>query len=164
MLEAAKVNNPTLGTPGPAGSAASAGSAPGAGAANVVIPAMDWEKYVGLLATDVLREQSPRSLLACRAKIYELLVNCIPADAIVRRLAWVLTSEQGRGMPEALKHEVMHWAAHYEHRLALGSGGKEVFHIEALCAKLMAVIKAAPPMPPPGAGAPGMGAGSAAAR
>jgi hypothetical protein len=44
---------------------------------------MDWEKYCGLLAADILREQSPRQLLTCRGKVYDLLVNCIPADVVV---------------------------------------------------------------------------------
>lgn len=128
------------------------------------IPLMDWERYTQALAQDVLREQSPRQLLACRARVYELLVNCIPADVIMKRLAAFLTAETGlsmgagapRVLPEETRHELAHWAAHYEHRLQLGS--KELFHIEAFIAKAMAVIRAAPA---PGAGA-GAGAGGAA--
>lgn len=131
------------------------------------IPLMDWERYAQALAQDVLREQSPRQLLACRARVYELLVNCIPADVIMKRLAAFLTAETGLGMgagaglprvlPEETRHELAHWAAHYEHRLQLGS--KELFHIEAFIAKAMAVIRAAPA---PGAGA-GAGAGAGGA-
>lgn len=134
----------------------------GALSAATPIPLMDWERYTQALAQDVLREQSPRQLLACRARVYELLVNCIPADVIMKRLSSFLTAETGlsvgagapRVLPEETRHELAHWAAHYEHRLQLGS--KELFHIEAYIAKAMAVIRAAP------VAAGGAGAGAAA--
>ena len=140
------MSNPTAFAPASGSSSAPSSSSSGAGAgaggaANVAVPLMDWERFIGMLATDILREQSPRCLLNCRSKLYELLVNCVPADVIVRRLSWVLASELGKTMPEALKYEVVHWCAHYEHRLALGSGGKELFHMEAMIAKLMSVLK-----------------------
>lgn len=77
-------------------------------------------------------------------QIYELLVNCIPADTIMRKLLSCLL-EPGR-IPlspagEQAKHELAHWAAAYEHRMQLGQ--KEVFHIEAFCARAMQVIKVA---------------------
>jgi replication factor C subunit 3/5 len=108
---------------------------------NMPIALMDWERFVGLLVADIVKEQSPAQLLQCRAKLYELLVNCIPADVIVKKLVSGLL-ERVQGPHETVKHEVLHWAAHYEQRLALGS--KELFHLEALIARIMAVIKAAP--------------------
>jgi replication factor C subunit 3/5 len=39
-----------------------------------------------------------------------------------------------------LKHETVHWAAHYDHRLRQGS--KEIFHLEAFIAKFMTMYKA----------------------
>ena len=111
------------------------------------IPLMDWERYTQLLAGDILREQSPRALLACRARLYELLVNCVPADTIMKRLAAFLVAvDAGAGagaatpLSEDARNEVVHWAAFYEHRLQLGN--KELFHLEAFCAKVMAVIRA----------------------
>lgn len=120
-------------------------SAGGTLTAATPIPLMDWERYTQLLAGDILREQSPRSLLACRARLYELLVNCVPADTIMKRLAAFLVSpaEMGAGattISEDARNEVVHWAAFYEHRLQLGN--KELFHLEAFCAKVMAVIRA----------------------
>ena len=124
-------------------------TAGGALTAATPIPLMDWERYVQLLAGDVLREQSPRSLLACRARLYELLVNCVPADTIMKRLTAFLVAptEAGAGagagkppLAEETRHEIVHWAAFYEHRLQLGQ--KELFHLEAFCAKVMAVIRA----------------------
>ena len=135
-------------------------TAGGALTAATPIPLMDWERYVALLAGDILREQSPRALLACRARLYELLVNCVPADTIMKRLAAFLVAPPtdgaataggaggaaGKALAEETRHEVVHWAAFYEHRLQLGN--KELFHLEAFCAKVMAVIRTGPTMPP----------------
>jgi hypothetical protein len=38
---------------------------------------------------------------------------------------------------DSIKTEVIHWAAHYNHRMELGS--KPIFHIEAFIAKFMAM-------------------------
>lgn len=75
------------------------------------------------------------SLLLARAKLYELLVNCIPADVIIKALMKELMPR----LDSEVKHELAHWAAHYEHRLRLGQ--KEIFHLEAFIAKFMAVYK-----------------------
>jgi hypothetical protein len=91
MLEATRVANPTLSASAPS------------------VPAMDWERYIGLLATDILREQSPKALLGARARLYDLLVNCVPADAIVKRLLTALVGELGKGLPDAVKHEIAYW-------------------------------------------------------
>jgi replication factor C subunit 3/5 len=105
------------------------------------VPSMDYERYIGTVAVDIAKEQSPRALLLVRARLYELLVNCIPADVVIKRL---LAEMLGKVAPAAdiVKHELAAWAAHYEHRLQLGS--KELFHIEAMVARFMAVIKANP--------------------
>ena len=151
--------------------------AAGALTAATPIPLMDWERYTQLLAGDILREQSPRQLLACRARVYELLVNCVPADTIMKRLSGFLIGSASAGdgggggavasaaaagslraLPEAVRAEIVHWAAYYEHRLQLGS--KELFHIEAFIARVMAVIKT-PPAPPPPAAAAFAGGGGA---
>jgi replication factor C subunit 3/5 len=100
------------------------------------VPLMDWERYVEVLSRDIVKEQSPKSLIACRAKIYELLVNCIPADALIRKLLACLLEKV---KCDPAKHELAAWAAAYEHRLQLGQ--KEVFHIEAFCARAMQVLK-----------------------
>jgi hypothetical protein len=86
---------------------------------------------------------SPKALLACRARLYELLVNCIPADVIMKRLAFMLVEGRGAHMPDSLKHDICIWATHYEHRLQLGN--KEIFHLEAFVAKAMLLIKSCPP-------------------
>jgi replication factor C subunit 3/5 len=103
------------------------------------VPLMDYERFILLLAIEICKDQSPRALLNCRARIYELLVNCVPADVIVKKLVGAVL-ERVATTHETVKHEIAAWAAHYEHRMQLGS--KEVFHVEALCARLMSVIKA----------------------
>jgi len=95
----------------------------------------DWERFIGIIATNVLEEQTPQRLLAVRGQMYELLAACIPADLIMQKL----TIELLKKMDDSLKPEVLQHAAYYEHRLNLGS--KPVFHIEAFVAKVMASYK-----------------------
>lgn len=95
----------------------------------------DWELYIAQLANEITREQSPQRLLAAREKLYELLINCIPADVIIKTLALELM----KNLDDSLKHEVVEWAAFYEHRIATGS--KDIFHLEAFVAKYMALYK-----------------------
>ena len=122
MLEAAKVTNPAL-------------------PATLTIPLMDWERYIIIVANDLVREQSPKSLLQIRGRLYDLLVNCVPGDAIIKRLQAALVGDPfGKSMPEHKKHEIAHWCAYFEHRLQLGQ--KERFHLEALMARLMVCLKA----------------------
>lgn len=116
MLEAAKVQHYPLAADQP-----------------VVLP--DWELYICRISREILQEQSPTKLLQVRDMLYELLTNCIPADVIIR----TLTRELCKSLDDSLKHELVHWAAYYEHRIRLGS--KEIFHLEAFVAKFMATYK-----------------------
>ena len=99
------------------------------------IPHTDWERYISLLAAGIVKEQSPKSLIAAREKLYELLINCIPAQVILKTLVLELLPT----LDDSIKGEVVTWAAFYEHRIALGS--KEIFHLEAFIAKFMAIYK-----------------------
>jgi len=100
-----------------------------------IIPLPDWETFIGQIATLILGEQSPKRLLAVRTKFYELIVHCIPATVIIKKLALALMET----VDNVVKHEVIQWAAFYEHRIQLGS--KAIFHLEAFAAKIMAVYK-----------------------
>lgn len=95
----------------------------------------DWELYITQLAAEVTQEQSPQRLMAAREKLYELLINCIPASVVIRTLGLELL----KNLDDSMKHEVMEAAAFYEHRIAVGS--KDIFHLEAFLAKFMAVYK-----------------------
>ncbi|KAL0453371.1 UNVERIFIED_CONTAM: Replication factor C subunit [Sesamum latifolium] len=70
-----------------------------------------------------------------RGKLYELLINCIPPEIILKRLLCELLKK----LDSELKHEISHWAAYYEHRLRLGQ--KAIFHLEAFVAKFMSIYK-----------------------
>lgn len=119
MLEACKVQNNSTSLP-----------------AELVVPLPDWEIYINKLAREILQEQTPVRLIQARDKLYELLTNCIPADVIIQTLTRELLKSAG---DDSLRHEIVHWAAYYEHRLRLGS--KDIFHLEAFIAKFMAIYK-----------------------
>jgi replication factor C subunit 3/5 len=95
----------------------------------------DWESFIDELGRLITERQDPKTLLLARNKMYELLTNCIPPDVLMKTLAKVLL----RRVDEQLKHEVVHWAAHYEHKLKCGS--KPIFHLEAFVAKYMAIYR-----------------------
>ena len=61
----------------------------------------------------ILKEQSPKRLFEVRGKLYELLVNCIPAELILRRMATELLPK----LDDELKHKLVEHAAFFEHRL-----------------------------------------------
>lgn len=102
---------------------------------NVSTALPDWEIFIGRLAKEILQEQSPSKLLQSREMFYELLTNCIPAELILS----TLLRELMKSLDDTLKHDVVYWAAYYEHRICQGS--KEIFHLEAFVAKFMALYK-----------------------
>ena len=65
------------------------------------------------IANDILGEQTPKRLFAVRGKLYELLVNCIPPELIIKKLM----VELARKLDDELKHKVADCAAFFEHRL-----------------------------------------------
>jgi len=95
----------------------------------------EWEEFIQGLALQITGEQSPKRLLLVRNKVYELLVQCIPAEMILKKLTQVLLENADT----YLRYELTHWAAFYEHRIQQGS--KPIFHIEAFVAKYMSVYK-----------------------
>ncbi|KAL4350859.1 hypothetical protein AHAS_Ahas10G0184100 [Arachis hypogaea] len=56
------------------------------------IPPMDWEEYISEIPSDIMKEQSPKvshtympyRLFLVRGKVYELLINCIPPEIILK--------------------------------------------------------------------------------
>ncbi len=50
---------------------------------------------MGSMVGDILAEQSPRQLLVVRAKLYQLLINCIPASVIMKARFWHTGTLQG---------------------------------------------------------------------
>lgn len=69
---------------------------------DMMVQLPDWEMYIAALAREILQEQSPSKLLQARDMMYDLLVNCIPADVILA----TLTKELMKSLDDTLKHEV----------------------------------------------------------
>ena len=65
------------------------------------------------IARDIFQEQSPKQLYQVRGKLYELLVNCLPPELILRKLALALI----RTLDDEVRHKCITLAAAYEHRL-----------------------------------------------
>jgi replication factor C subunit 3/5 len=99
----------------------------------IILP--DWEQYIIKLCDLMLRDQTPSALIEARNMLYDLLTNCIPSDIILKTICRELLKK----LDDSVKHEVVHWAAYYEHRVCLGS--KDIFHLEAFVVKFMAIYK-----------------------
>ena len=44
----------------------------------------DWERYVNIVACNVMEEQSPQRLMIVRNQFYELLACCIPPELLMQ--------------------------------------------------------------------------------
>ncbi|KAK7204719.1 P-loop containing nucleoside triphosphate hydrolase protein [Myxozyma melibiosi] len=99
------------------------------------IPTPDWEVVVTSIADDLIKDHSAPALLKIRAKFYDLLAHCIPADLVLKTLVFKLLAK----VDAELKPEVVYWAAFYEHRIHMGS--KVIFHLEAFAAKFMRIYE-----------------------
>jgi len=116
VLEALKVQSPDLSGP-------------------LSIAKPDWETYCHKLADMIVQEQSPARVMEVRAKFYELLAHCIPPTTILKTVAERVIER----VDEALRADIIHWAAFYEVRMRLGS--KKIFHLEAWVIKVMTLYK-----------------------
>lgn len=65
------------------------------------------------IAKDILEQQSPKQVHVVRSKLYELLVNCLPPELILRTMSQELMTK----LDDQLKHKCCSAAAQYEHRL-----------------------------------------------
>lgn len=97
---------------------------------------MDWERYLQVIARNILEEQSPQSLLNIRGKYYELLARLIPASVILKELTKLLLM---RCPSRQLQIDVVCWASIYEQKMR--QGGKEIVFLEAFTARFMALYK-----------------------
>ncbi|KAF2745848.1 P-loop containing nucleoside triphosphate hydrolase protein [Sporormia fimetaria CBS 119925] len=99
------------------------------------IPPPDWEALIVQIAEQIIAERSPARILAVRAQLYDLLSHCIDSTTILKTLTWKLIPK----VDDALKPEIIKWAAFYEHRCKNGS--KQIFHLEAFVAKVMRIYE-----------------------
>ena len=81
------------------------------------VPRPDWEKYCSRVAQKILAQQTPDALLEVRAMLYELLTHCIPPTMIISTITRSLVD----AVDDALKPDLVRWAAFYEHRAKTGS-------------------------------------------
>ncbi|KAG2177843.1 hypothetical protein INT43_003090 [Umbelopsis isabellina] len=95
----------------------------------------DWEIELGNIADLIIAEQNPNRVFLVRTRMYELLSRCIPANLVMKGLAFELVKKVDR----RLRNGVIENAALYEHRLRTGT--KDIFHLEAFVAKVMSMIK-----------------------
>ncbi|KAA6400215.1 MAG: putative Replication factor C subunit 3 [Streblomastix strix] len=103
--------------------------------AQMSIPVPDWEIASEEIATMALAQQDPKQVLDIRKRLYELLVNCIPADVLFKRISQHLNNK----VDGSLKEHVAYWAAFFEHRCQQGM--KPIIHLEAFITKIMALQK-----------------------
>jgi replication factor C subunit 3/5 len=99
------------------------------------IPPPDWEALIGQIAKEIMEEHTPARILQVRSKLYDLLTHCIPATTILRTLTFKLIPL----IDDALKADVIKWAAFFEHRIRTGT--KVIFHLEAFVAKFMRIFE-----------------------
>ncbi|ORX72276.1 P-loop containing nucleoside triphosphate hydrolase protein [Linderina pennispora] len=99
------------------------------------IPIPEWEEHLRIIARSALHQQTPAQLMAIRKQLYEVLAHCIPSTTILKTVALQLVEH----VDQALKPEVIHHAAFYEHRLQ--SGQKAIVHLEAFMARFMSIYK-----------------------
>jgi len=102
---------------------------------NILLHVPEWRQGIRSVCEDIVSEQSPRQLKNIREKIYDLLINCIPGDLIIK----YLLAELLKKVDNECKFEIIHWAAQHERKLQLGS--KPIFHIESFIARVMVVYK-----------------------
>eukprot|EP01061_Rhynchopus_euleeides_P047969 TRINITY_DN9952_c0_g1_i2.p2 TRINITY_DN9952_c0_g1~~TRINITY_DN9952_c0_g1_i2.p2 ORF type:complete len:358 (+),score=138.47 TRINITY_DN9952_c0_g1_i2:39-1112(+) len=95
----------------------------------------DWSNFIKEIAMEILQEQTPKRVWEVRAKVYELLGNCVPPEVVLRDLAKNLI--QHVDMHTQVKVAAI--AAHFEHNLSLGS--KPIIHIEAFVCEFMSQYK-----------------------
>ena len=104
------------------------------------MPRPDYEGFIGEIAIDVVREQSPQNLRQIRTKLYELLTKGITADLIFTNLAREFLKSGGKGgLPEQVKPMVLKFAVLFEGRCRDGS--KPIIHLEAFLARVMSLVK-----------------------
>ena len=67
-----------------------------------MIQITDWEHFVSKIANDIVGEQTPKRLYEIRQSLYELIVNCIPSDIILKQLV----HELAKKLDQTLKPDV----------------------------------------------------------
>jgi replication factor C subunit 3/5 len=129
----------------------------------------DWESYCQKVADLIVAEQSPARVIEVRTKLYELLSHCIPPTVVLKAclcfhssyskliytIYQTIAERVTDKVDEAIKSDIMHWAAFYVHSPSLSCrraltnqqevrmriGQKKIFHLEAWVIKVMSIQK-----------------------
>ena len=84
----------------------------------------------------ILSEQSPNQILSIRAKIYDMLVNCVEGNIILKELVIGLV-ETEKIREDAMKN-LINQGTHLERTMA--QGGKTIVHLECFIAHAMEAV------------------------
>ncbi|KAF8430225.1 P-loop containing nucleoside triphosphate hydrolase protein [Tirmania nivea] len=103
--------------------------------ASTPIQPPDYDALIQTIADELLADHTPARILLVRPKLYDLLTHCINATTILKSLTFKLLMK----VDDALKAEIVKWAAYYEHRLHVGS--KVIFHLEAFVARVLRILE-----------------------
>ncbi|KAF4687488.1 Subunit of heteropentameric Replication factor C (RF-C) [Perkinsus olseni] len=103
---------------------------------HAVIEKQSWKVFVEDIAKDIVTEQSPKRMLAVRAKLYTLLTQWIDPRDIFYHL--VLCLGQRMGSSEDKLRNLTQLAARYEGRRA--KSAKAIMQLEAFVAQTMMII------------------------
>lgn len=100
---------------------------------------MAWVQYIESICKGVFLEQSPRKLIDVRDSMNELLLAGVPATVVLKTLMHGLLAHPNLKGEDGVKHDIVKWAAVYEHRICVGS--KDILHLEAFIASFMDLYK-----------------------
>lgn len=75
-----------------------------------MVPKADWEVVISTAVSDMLQNQTPRCVLDVRAKMVDLVVQCIPPETILLKMTEEILK---RVDDRKLGLDVVKWAAHY---------------------------------------------------
>jgi len=81
----------------------------------------------------IFKEQNPAQIKKVRDKFYDLLVNCIDGQTILKEL--LLNFIKMEGIKQESLAEIIHQAA--EHEKTLMCGSKAIFHLESFAVHAM---------------------------
>jgi len=96
----------------------------------------DWEIFIDCLASKIIAEQSPRTVMVSRDMIHDLVSSGVPGDVIIETMVKSLICKISG---DELKWETVKWGSYYENMLHNGS--KDIVHIEAFVTKFMYIYK-----------------------
>ena len=101
-----------------------------------IVVEKDWETFIDCLASKIIIEQSPRTILVSRDMVHELLSSGVPGCVVLEKIVKTLTDKVDG---DELRWEITKWGSYYEN--ILHNGNRDIVHIEAFLAKFMYVYK-----------------------